>query len=97
MTIRKLILTRNRPDGLRSRVSSASIVSRLRAARLGFDSHEGQGPGALSPEVKWLEREDSHLVPKSKNACKYTFTLPYVFMAWRLGNHRIRLHGVVFS
>jgi hypothetical protein len=53
-------------------------------------------PGALSPDVKRLEREADHS-PSSgaevKNAWSYTST-PH-FMAWCLVKYRIRLYGLV--
>jgi hypothetical protein len=39
--------------------------------------------GALSPGIKWLEREADHSPPSNaevKNAWSYTSTLPYAFM-----------------
>jgi len=56
--------------------------------------------GALSPLVKWLEREADHSLPFSdevKNAWSYTSTPQYVFMARCLIKQYIRLYGMVFS
>jgi hypothetical protein len=57
-------------------------------------------PGALSPGVKRPGREADHKRSCSaeiKNAWIYTSTVPYVFMAWYLIKHKMRLHGVVLS
>jgi hypothetical protein len=48
-------------------------------------------PGVLSPRVKRLDREPDHTIPSNaevKNELRYTFTPPYVFMAWYLVKHR---------
>jgi hypothetical protein len=48
-------------------------------------------PGALSLGVKQLGREADHSPPASskvKNACSYTSTPQYIFMAWCLVKHR---------
>jgi hypothetical protein len=49
------------------------------------------GTGALSLGVKRLERAADHSPHSSaeiKNACSYTSTPQYVFIAWRLVKHR---------
>jgi len=56
------------------------------------------GTGALSPAVKRPGHEADHSPTSSaevKLAWSYTSTRPYVFTAWCLVEHRIRLHGVV--
>jgi hypothetical protein len=55
---------------------------------------------ALSPGVKKPGRETDHLPPSAaefKNVWNYTYTPPYVLMAWFLIKHRVRLDGVVLS
>jgi hypothetical protein len=50
--------------------------------------------------LKRLGREADHSllsVAEVNNAWNYTSTPLYVFMAWRLINHRIRLHGVILK
>jgi hypothetical protein len=54
-------------------------------------------PGPLSPGVKRPVCEGNRLPSSSaevKYALSYTYTPPYVVMAWCLVNCRIRLHGV---
>jgi len=78
----------------------------------GFDSYRVQtGSGAHSASypmdtgdsftvIKRSGREADHSPPCStevKNVWCYTSTPPYVFMAWRLINHRICFLGVVLS
>jgi hypothetical protein len=56
--------------------------------------------GFLHVGVKRPGRETDHSPPSSaevKNEWSYTFTLPYVFMAWCLIEEWILLRGVVFS
>jgi hypothetical protein len=57
-------------------------------------------PWTLSPDIKRPEREDD-LPPscnaEDKNARSYSSNPPYIFMAWCLIKHRIRLHGVLLS
>jgi hypothetical protein len=52
-------------------------------------------PGILPPAVKRPGLEADNSPPSSveiKNTWSYTSTPPYVFMAWCLIQHRIRLH-----
>jgi hypothetical protein len=49
---------------------------------------------ALSPGVKWPGREANHSPPSSREIKN---TPLYVFMAYGLIKHRIRLHGMVLS
>jgi len=55
----------------------------------------------MGSPLKRPERESDHSSPSSaenKNAYSYIITTPpYVFMAWRLDEHRIHLHDVVVS
>jgi hypothetical protein len=92
-------------DFLRGRGSSVGIVTKLWARWPGFDSQETQSrpalgptqpriqrvPVALSPRLKWPEREADHSPPSSadiKNAWSYTSTPPHVFTAWCVMKHR---------
>jgi len=57
-------------------------------------------PEALSLGVKRPEREAYYSPPSSaevKNARSYRSTLQYVFMAWCLVKHCMRLDGLVLS
>jgi len=60
----------------------------------------GGGGGGCFPGVKQPGRETDQLPPSSaevKNTWSCTSIPLYVFMAWCLIKHRIRLHGVVLS
>jgi hypothetical protein len=57
-------------------------------------------PRTFSPRVNQKERETDHSPPSSaevKNAWSCTSTQPYVFIAWCLIKHNIRLHDVIIS
>jgi len=57
-------------------------------------------PGALSPGIKLPMREANHSPPssaKAKNEWSYTFTPPYIFMAWYLIKQGMHFHCVVLN
>jgi len=57
-------------------------------------------PEALISGVKWLGHEADHSFPSTimvMNAWCYTFTLPYICMAWNLIKHRTCLHGIILG
>jgi hypothetical protein len=55
------------------------------------------GTGRSFPDGKWPRPETDQSPPltaQDKSAWSYTSTSPYVFMAWFLIKHRIRLHDL---
>jgi hypothetical protein len=82
---------------------NAEIFSLRHRVQTGSRAHPASypmGTGGSFPGEKWPGREAVHSSPPSadvKNACSYTSTAAYVFIAWCLIKHMIRLHGVVLS
>jgi hypothetical protein len=83
--------------------AGAGIFSLCHRVQIGFGSHTAScttSTGSFFPDVKRPGRE-ADLSPLSnvevKIAWSCTSTPSYVFMAWCLVKHKIRLHGVVLS
>jgi hypothetical protein len=74
----------NREVGVRVPIESRIFSSPRRPDRLLGPPNLQWVPGALSPGVKWLGREDDHSPPTSAEVKKmwiYTSIPPYAFMA----------------
>jgi len=75
-----------------------AIASRPALGPIQSPIHWVMGP--LSPGLKWPRREADHWPPssaKAKNEWSYTFTPPYIFMAWYLIKQGMHFHCVVLN
>jgi hypothetical protein len=71
------------------------------AYQIDFEAHPASylmGTDGFSPGIKRPECEADKSFPSSadvKIVWSYTFTLPYVFLAWCLVKQKMQLHGVI--